>query len=175
MQTMKQILGLSVVLLAMVACANEPAPVASPSVVTVTASPTTSPVVEPEKATLATIRGPFNGTCTLTKSVGPVDSYPQQPARWKFHPQGDQKLQLFSKSGGYTMKLDRTAPTKFYGAVIQGSGWQFAYAIKIMRFDLDGFAQGIEVVTHDTAPGGAARENYLCRLRAGSLPEESVE
>jgi len=72
-----------------------------------------------------------------------------------------------SKSGGYTMKLDRTSPNKFYGTVIVGSGWQFAYAIKILRSESDGNAQRIEVVTHDTAPGGAAKESFLCHLQPG--------
>ena len=167
---MRRILALSPFLVAMLACSSDPDPVASPSIspTTVSASPTPSPSPEPDKAALATIRGPFNGTCTLVKSVGPVDSIPRQPARWKFHPQGDHKVLLFSKSGGYTMRLNRTAPTKFYGAVITANEWQFAYAVKILRSDSAGFARAIEVVSHDTAPGGAATESFVCRLRPGS-------
>jgi hypothetical protein len=164
----KKMIGAMLVGVLMLACSesgSEASP--SPSVVTVTASPTMSPTVEPEKPVLATARGPFNGTCVLVKSVGPVDSIPRQQANWKFRPQGDQKLQLFSKSGGYTMKLDRTSPTKFYGTVRTANDWQFAYAVKIVRADPEGFAQAIEVVTHDTAPGGIARESFLCHLRPG--------
>jgi hypothetical protein len=90
--------------------------------------------VESDKAALATARGPLNGTCVLVKSVGPVDSIPTQQAHWKFRPVGDQKLQLFSKSGGYTIKMDRTSPTKFYGSTIQGE----RVAVRVCDQDREG-------------------------------------
>jgi len=167
---MKLTIGLGVVTTLMVGCStNEPetalAP-ASPPVVTVTAPPSPSP--EPEKTVLATVRGPFNGTCVLMKEVGTTDEVGlTQQTHWKFRPQGDQKLQLSSKSGGYTMKMDRSSPTKFYGTVRTASGWQFAYTLKIIRADSEDFAQTIEVVTHDTGPGGFGQASFLCHLRAG--------
>ena len=144
----------------LIACDGSSDPVASPSVVTVTASPTAGPAAEPEPR-LATIRGPFNGNCILVKRVGfSIDSIPKGPAHWKFHPQGDRKVVLVSKSGGYTgtrVELDRTTPTKFYGTTTQGFGWLFAYAIKIANSDTDGEARVLEVITHDIAPGGVAK------------------
>jgi hypothetical protein len=158
-----------VVAIAMVACSgSDPADSSSPTIVTVTASasPSPSPSPEPDKAALATIRGPFNGRCHNVKVVGSVDFTGVSPqTHWKFRPQGD-KLMLISKSGGYTMKLDRTSPTKYYGTTIQGNDWQYAYAIKITKTDTDGHARAIEVATHETAPGGFATVRALCHLTA---------
>jgi hypothetical protein len=164
----KKMIGAMLVGVLMLAC-SEAAPAASPSpsVVTVTETASPSPATEPE-VTLATIRGPFNGKCVTIKTIGPVEDAPNNQAHWKFRPQGDHKVILYSKSGGYTMKLDRTAPTKFYGTAIQGNDWQFAFAIKIVNLDPDGMAHAIEVTTHETSPGGFGKINALCRLPAGS-------
>ena len=57
--------------------------------------------------------------------------------------------------------------------VITANEWQFAYTVKILRSDSDGVRPSHRGIFADTAPGGAARESFVCRLRSGSPSEKS--
>ncbi len=135
---------------------------ASPSTAPPSLSPTPSP--KPEKAAPVTLRGAYKGTCDLVKTSDPSfpESLKHQNIRWKFRPDGH-KIALFSKTGGYTMPLTRTAKTKFYGSVTTG-GWQYAYTVTASDVQDNGLATTVHVVDHDTATGGTLNDTLVCDL-----------
>jgi hypothetical protein len=129
--------------------------------VTPSASPSPSPSLEPDKALPVTMRGAYRGACDLVKTNF-HESLKHQSIRWKFRSEGH-KIALFSKTGGYTMLLTRTAKAKFYGSVTTG-GWQYAYTVTASDIQDNGLATTLHVVTHDTATGGSFNDTSVCDL-----------
>ena len=120
-----------------------------------------------EQAPREVIRGAFQGSCKLLKKR-PSDLEAlqvQREVRLHFRQSGPSKLSLTSKTGGYTMELARTGKHRFYGSVITSDGWQFAYNLTATSAGTDGVVTRVDILAHDTSPGGDAATTYECTVR----------
>lgn len=84
-----------------------------------------------------------------------------QTIQWKFRPQGNRIL-MTSRSGGYTMELQRTGPAKFYGSVVTPLDYQYADVVRASRIQDSGLAHKIDVVSHGTTVGGGYNDTLRC-------------
>jgi hypothetical protein len=66
---------------------------------------------------------------------------------------GDDRLKMFSASGGNSLVLDRTGESRFYGSGTINGGWARSYRMHIIRADHKGTATKVKAFNLDRITG----------------------